>query len=64
MVLSHQSESPWETDGFLKTREIPGVLFTKERLVERVGVRTKREGRDPGPVLARSLPLLELEGQG
>lgn len=38
MVLAHRPGSPWETDGFLKTREIPGVLFAKERFTERVGV--------------------------
>lgn len=64
VVLSHRSGSPWETDGFLKTREIPGVLVTKERLVERVRVGVKKEDRDPGPALARSFPFLELGGQG
>lgn len=61
-MLSRQSGSPWETDGFLKTREIPGVLFTKERLIERVGVGAKT-GEGSWLCLARSLPLLELEGQ-
>lgn len=64
MVLAHRPGSPWETDGFLKTREIPGVLFAKERFTERVGVGAEREGRDPSPASARSVPFLELEGQG
>lgn len=40
------------------------MLFAKERFTERERVGAERQGGDPSPALARSVPFRELEGQG